>query len=289
MKAVPSFEVYTPSSLREVLSIYSSLDGEVVLYAGGTDLMPFMRRGKIRPRAVVDLSGVRELRYVRREGDLIHVGGLTTVHDLATSPAIPLSYFSIRWLRKYFGAETTRHMATVGGNLASGGERDIPAIMASLDGEVKIVGADGEKVVGPLGLTLSRGEVIVEAIFRDWGPGSVSWFGKFEKRASNGIGVVTAAVSMKAVDGVVEKIGVVLNRVEGRTMGRLTDLENALVGKTIDPSLIKAAVEESVSRIRPASDFRASSSFRKHVSKVLVRRGLEFCWSYLTRGGSVED
>ncbi|MEM4495499.1 MAG: FAD binding domain-containing protein [Candidatus Caldarchaeum sp.] len=289
MKAVPSFEVYTPSSLREVISLYSRLDGDVVLYAGGTDLMPFMRRGKIRPRAVVDLSGVNELRYVKREREIIRVGGLATVHELANSPAIPRNYLSIRWLSKYFGAETTRHMATVGGNLASGGERDIPAIMASLDGEVKIVGPEGERVAGPLELSLRRGEVVAEAVFRDWGPGSVSWFSKFEKRASNGIGVVTAAVSMKAVDGIVKKLRIVLNRVEGRQMGRLTDLENALIGKAINPSLLREAVEESVSRIRPASDFRASSSFRKHVSKVLLRRGLEFCWSYLMRGGFDED
>ncbi|MCS6769234.1 MAG: FAD binding domain-containing protein [Candidatus Caldarchaeum sp.] len=277
MKAVPSFEVLTPSSAKEVVSILAEEEGRATLYAGGTDLMPMMKRGKLSPRKVVDLSGVPELSYVRFDGFFFRVGALTPIQDLAASPLIPSRLYSIRSLTDYFGSEATRHMATVGGNLASGGERDIPLILNSLDGEVKIGSAAGERTAKPSEVNLKGDELILEAFFPDWGEHSYSWFSKFEKRASNGIGVVTAAVSLKMEDNYVEKLRVVLNRVEGRTMGRVVGLEEELTGSRLSASTIRDAVENHVSRIRPSTDFRASSDFRKHVSKVLVRRGLEYC------------
>ncbi|MEM4407267.1 MAG: FAD binding domain-containing protein [Candidatus Caldarchaeum sp.] len=271
----------SPSSLEEALRMLSETSEDTVVCAGGTDLMPWMRRGKIKPRKVIDLSGVSELNYLKRDGGAFRAGALTTIHDLTNSPLIPSNYLSIKFLAVYFGAETTRHMATVGGNLASGGERDLPAILTSLDGVVKIVSDRGVRFSHPLEVQLKPDEIILEASFEDWGVNAVSWFTKFEKRASNGIGVVTVTVTMKTVDNSVERLRIVLNRVEGKKMGRLYGLEEELTGTTLSSQLVKEAVERHVSKIRPASDFRASLEFRRHVSKVLVRRGLEFCWRYL--------
>lgn len=281
LKAVPSFEILLPSSLTELMTILRDNGGDVVLYAGGTDLMPMMKRGKIRPVKVVDISGLSELNHIFKENNSFHVGGLVTIQDFATSPIIPERYLSIKWLTKYFGAETTRNMATVGGNVVSGGERDVPAILTSLDGSVVVLGPNGKRLAHPLEMQLSQSEIVYELVFDDWGSDSVSWFTKFEKRASNGIGVVTAAVSMKTSDGRVSKLRTVLNRVDGRKMGRLPELEDELTDKILTEDLVKAAVEKHVSKIKPASDFRASSEFRKHVSKVLLVRGILYCWEQL--------
>jgi len=289
LRAVPSFELYVASSLEELFEIISDGDGETYLYAGGTDMMPMMRRGKIKPKKVVDISGLSELNYIKKEGTIYRIGSLTTIHQLSNSPAIPHRYFSLHQLAKYFGAETTRHMATVGGNLASGGERDLPAILTSLDASVKVVSKRGERIAHPLKLNIKKDEVIVEAFFEDWGLNSFSLFRKFEKRASNGIGIVTAAISMRVVDGLIEKLRVVLNRVEGRKMDRLYDLEEELTGNPLSEEIVEKAVEKAVSNTKPASDFRASSGFRKHVSKVLLIRGLMECWIKLRYGGADED
>ncbi|MCS7110333.1 MAG: FAD binding domain-containing protein [Candidatus Caldarchaeum sp.] len=286
LKAVPSLDVYVPSTVHELLEILREKSPKAVIYAGGTDLMPMMKRGKIRPEAVVDISGLTELNYIRHEDGAYRVGGLTTIQDFATSPLIPEKFFSIKWLTKYFGAETTRNMATVGGNVVSGGERDVPAILTSLDGRVKIVGPQGERLNEPLDINLGHGEIVTELVFRDWGPRSVSWFSKFEKRASNGIGVVTAAIALKCVDDRVEKARIVLNRVQGKTMGRIPSLEEELVDRRLNPIYLRDTVEKHVASIKPAGDFRASSEFRKHVSKVLIVRGLEFCWNYLSGAGA---
>ncbi|MEM4220661.1 MAG: FAD binding domain-containing protein [Candidatus Caldarchaeum sp.] len=281
LKAVPSFEIFTPSSLTELISFLRETDGSPVLYAGGTDLMPMMKRGKIKPIKVIDISGLSELNYIIHKNNQFRVGALVTIQDFATSSVIPERYLSIKWLTKYFGAETTRNMATVGGNVVSGGERDIPAILTSLDGSVVIMGPDGKRSSNPLETQLSPSEIVTEIAFDDWGPDSVSWFTKFEKRASNGIGVVTAAVAMKLVDGRVSKLRTVLNRVDGRKVGRLHELENELTDKILTETIIKTAVEKHVSKIKPASDFRASSEFRKHVSKVILTRGIIHCWEFL--------
>jgi len=277
--------VYAPTNVSEVLRLLSEDGGRRVLFAGGTDLIPYIRRGRVSPEEVIDLSGVAELSYIRSENGVFRVGAMTTIQELAESPLIPERYMSIKGLRYYFGAETTRNMATVGGNLASGGERDIPAILTALDGWAEVVSPDGRRTAHPLQLELKPWELIVEAAFNDWGEGSVTWFKKFEKRASNGIGVVTASIALKVVDGVVGRLRVVLNRVEGRRMGRLLQLEEYLTDMALDEEVVERAVERFVSDIKPSPDFRASADFRRHVSKVLVKRGLLTCWSILTGGG----
>jgi CO/xanthine dehydrogenase FAD-binding subunit len=285
LKAVPKLHVYTPTDVNEVLKLLSEGNGRRGLFAGGTDMIPYIRRGRVSLEEVIDLSGVQGLSFVKFEDGVFRVGALTTVQELAESPLIPERYQSIKGLVYYFGAETTRNMATVGGNLASGGERDIPAVLTSLDGWVEVASLEGVRRAHPLQLELKPWELIIEAAFNDWGEGSVSWFRKFEKRASNGIGVVTVSIAMKVVDGVVEKLRVVLNRVEGRRMGRLNALEEYLTGMALDEDVVEKAVDRFVYDIKPASDFRASSDFRRHVSKVLVKRGLLSCWHTLTKGG----
>jgi CO/xanthine dehydrogenase FAD-binding subunit len=247
-------------------------------------MIPYIRRGRVSLEEVIDLSGVQGLSFVKLK-TVFQGGCFDDSPGAGRKPFDTGEIQSIKGLVYYFGAETTRNMATVGGNLASGGERDIPAVLTSLDGWVEVASLEGVRRAHPLQLELKPWELIIEAAFNDWGEGSVSWFRKFEKRASNGIGVVTVSIAMKVVDGVVEKLRVVLNRVEGRRMGRLNALEEYLTGMALDEDVVEKAVDRFVSDIKPASDFRASSDFRRHVSKVLVKRGLLSCWHTLTKGG----
>jgi CO/xanthine dehydrogenase FAD-binding subunit len=153
------------------LRLLSEGNGRRGLFAGGTDMIPYIRRGRVSLEEVIDLSGVQGLSFVKFEDGVFRVGALTTVQELAESPLIPERYQSIKGLVYYFGAETTRNMATVGGNLASGGERDIPAVLTSLDGWVEVASLEGVRRAHPLQLELKPWELIIEAAFNDWGEG----------------------------------------------------------------------------------------------------------------------
>jgi carbon-monoxide dehydrogenase medium subunit len=276
VRELPDFNIFMPESLDEVLNLLA-MDG-MTLLAGGTDLIPMMKRGRIRPANVVDLSGVSSLRYIKKENRYFLIGGRVTVKDLVECSLFDERYKAIKLLERYFGVEPTRVMATVGGNLASGGERDLPQILEILGARVRLIKKDGERTAEPLRLQLSADELVSEIIFPELGSRTYTWFSKFEKRAANGIGVVTTAVYLKLrEDEVVDDVRVTLNRVSGRTPGRLYKAEEMLKGRRLDDNTLSRVTKVIDGEISPASDFRASASFRRHISKILVVRSLMEC------------
>ncbi len=276
MRELPDFRVYMPETLDQVLELLQA--GDMTLFAGGTDLIPMMRRGRIRPGNVIDLSHVNGLRYIRVEDGSIIVGSRTSIKELVESHLLDHRYAAIKNLGRYFGVEPTRTMATVGGNLASGGERDLPQIFEVLNARVRLVNRSGERIAGPLECRPEPWELISEIMIPELGPRAYTWFSKFEKRAANGIGVVTTAVFLQLnVRGMVEDVRITLNRVVGKKPGRLYHVEQLLRGRAIDDDTLREAAQVLEDDIDPAPDFRASSEFRKHISGILVGRALMEC------------
>src|SRR3970040_2438580 len=57
------------------------------IFAGGTDLMPRWSRNLVpRPRAVVDVKGVEQLRGIRLAGGEVSVGACVLMSELETHP-----------------------------------------------------------------------------------------------------------------------------------------------------------------------------------------------------------
>ena len=287
MREIPDFDIYIPSSLSDALDYLSNEGKNAFIIAGCTDFVPMVKRGRIRPSKVLDISHLKEMRYIKREDGFIKIGALTTISDLVSSSLFDYRYGGIKSLERYFGVVTTRNMATVGGNIASGGERDLVQIFLALDAQVKIRSLRNERFTSPKEVNLNPGERITEIIFRELGYDSCIEFSKFEKRAANGISVCTSAVTLKLADNIIESIRIVVNRVRGKEPGRLYRAEQKLVGKSIDDTVIQdldTIVEEEID---PAGDFRGSKKFRKEITRVLVKRTLLKCIDSVTGGKNV--
>ena len=70
-------EVYTPSSLEEALRILDEEEG-VRIVAGATDVSVILRSRGLSERKFMDISHLKELKYVKLEGGRVRVGALTT-------------------------------------------------------------------------------------------------------------------------------------------------------------------------------------------------------------------
>jgi carbon-monoxide dehydrogenase medium subunit len=279
---LPDFEVYTPSTLGEVLTYLSGAGKGSWLLAGGTKLIPEMRREAVRVQKVVDLSGVSDLRYIRRAGKTIRIGGLTTINQLLTTDRLDGRYRCFRMLGRHFGGVATRNMATVGGNLAAGSEGDLTEILLALDGRVTIRSAKGERAAEPAELGLAGDEVIVEARFEEpEGPVS-TWFNKFEKRRQRGTGVITTTTLVKLGDDkTMEDVRIAVSRARGKEVGRVRGAESELKGKVTEARTIGRALDALESEIDPEGDYLGSVRFRKQVTRAMVREGLEQCLNEL--------
>jgi len=283
---LPEFEVYTPSTLRDAVTYLSAEGSGAKLLAGGTSLIPRMKKRGISVKRVVDLSGLKGLHYVRRTGKTIKIGGLTTISELVASDVFDERYDCIRALGRLFGSQATRDMATVAGNLAAGEQGDLVQILCALDGKVVVESANGRRLADPTKPGLGEDEVITEIqIPALQGPVSTS-FGKFDKRKGGGKGVVTTAILVRSGKGrTIEDIRIVVSGARGRSIGRARKAESRLKGRVADAEAVQRALDALKSEIEPAGDFRGSSRFRKEIAGVMVKDGLMHCLDRL-RGGS---
>jgi len=112
MLPLPRCEVSFPTTLDEALTLLARPGARVV--AGGTDLLPNLKRGVGRPSALVSLARVRGLDTIEQSGAELRIGARVTLADLARSSRVPSAIAAAAAL---IASPQIRNVATVGGNL----------------------------------------------------------------------------------------------------------------------------------------------------------------------------
>jgi len=112
---LPRFEYVTPPTLEEATALLSDPVKKAVIVAGGTDLVPKMKRGQTSPSTLVSLAGIGQLHGIRIDdtGNCI-IGASTTLTEIAVSPDVPSA---ISDAALAIASPQIRNTATLGGNL----------------------------------------------------------------------------------------------------------------------------------------------------------------------------
>ena len=93
-----SFDYFAPKSLGEALELLKNGDSQVKVLAGGQSLIPALKTRNSTLisslKSVVDITGIEQLNYIRKESDTYKIGALTTVstleNDLPLSSSLPI-------------------------------------------------------------------------------------------------------------------------------------------------------------------------------------------------------
>jgi len=277
---LPEFELLTPQTLPEALEMLAEGAPDTVPLAGGTNLIVDMRSGRHRPGVLVNVAGLDELRFIRREDGHLVMGGGVTIAQVLEDPLIAQYAPVLREAAEVFANPLVRNRATVGGNLVDGSPaaNTAPPLLV-LDAEVELASKAGTRHV-PLDdflvgvrRTLCRPDELLTAI--RWPvppPGSASAFYKVGLRKSDAISVVSVAV-MVACDesGHCEQARFALGSVAPRVI-RARAAEEALRGQTLTPGTIAEAARLAAEATRCIDDIRGSAGYRQRVTEVLVRR-----------------
>jgi 4-hydroxybenzoyl-CoA reductase subunit beta len=112
MMRLPWFEFRAPRSLAEAAKILAGEGPQAMLIAGGTDLIPNMKRRHQSPKTLVSLRGIEELR--KANGTL---GAGLTLTDLVESAAVKQRYRGLWQAAAQVATPHLRNMGTLGGNL----------------------------------------------------------------------------------------------------------------------------------------------------------------------------
>jgi xanthine dehydrogenase YagS FAD-binding subunit len=115
---MPAFELYQPSSVADAQKMLEQHGPDAWVLAGGMDSFDWLKDRIKKPKAVVDLSGIEELKGVRGVGDGIEIGAMTTLTELVNRPIIKQKYDLLAQAAELVASPQIRNQATLGGNVS---------------------------------------------------------------------------------------------------------------------------------------------------------------------------
>jgi 4-hydroxybenzoyl-CoA reductase subunit beta len=117
MMRLPRFRFFAPGSLAEACAVLAGEGPDAMVLAGGTDLVPNMKRRQQQPRVLVSLSRVAELRGRGPDGEGLSIGAFHTLSDVAIDARVRAEYAGLSKAASLVATPLIRNQATLGGNL----------------------------------------------------------------------------------------------------------------------------------------------------------------------------
>jgi 4-hydroxybenzoyl-CoA reductase subunit beta len=306
MMRLPWFEHRSPKSVDEAARILAAEGPDAMLIAGGTDLLPNMKRRQMAPKVLVSLRGISEL---RRNGGVIGAG--VTLTEIIRKPELPLG---LRQAAHQVATVHLRNMGTVGGNLcldtrcnyynqnyewrkaidfclkkdgdicwvATASKRCVamsstdcaPALMA-LGAKVKLVSSAGEREIALEDLYNNDGidylkrrpdEILTEIRIPEQ---SRSCYWKLRRRGAFDFPVLGVAAAAVMKDGIVEQARIALGAVASRPF-LVQKAGEFLRNKRLDDEVIAEAGRLVASRAKPMDNADLDLYWRKGVAADFV-------------------
>jgi carbon-monoxide dehydrogenase medium subunit len=279
---VRRFDLVLPASVDECLRMLAERGPEAKLVAGGTDLLPQLKNGQLKPACVVDLSGVERLRSLEpANGGGLRIGAAVTARTLERDPGVRARYPALAEGGALVGSVQIRNLATVGGNLCNAApSADMAPPLLALDAEAVIAGPRGTRrtplaafFTGVRRTVLAPDELLIELVVPAPGPRSGGHYLRHTPRRELDIAVVGVASQLTLADGVCARARIALAAV-APTPVRATAAEQALEGQPVTAERLERAASLAAEAARPISDQRGSADFRRHLVRVLTRRTL---------------
>lgn len=275
-----SFEYHAPATLAEAMSLLGQYGDEGKVLAGGHSLLPMMKLRFAEPEHLIDLNGIDELRGIREEAGVIHIGAMTTENELIASQLLWDKCPLIPEAAKLIADPQVRNLGTIGGDIAHGDPgNDHPTIMLAVDASFVLAGPNGERTVSADGFFLGTYWTQLEAdeILREIQvpvvPSNSGCAYSKLKRKTGDFATAAAAVQLQLEGDVCKKINIALTNV-GPNALKANDAEDLLTGKDIDDALINQAVEKAMAICDPPEDLRGDVEYKTHMAGEMTRRAI---------------
>jgi 2-furoyl-CoA dehydrogenase FAD binding subunit len=207
MKPRP-FTYLRPTSLDEALQALGRYREDARIIAGGLSLVPMMNFRLIEAKALIDISGLASLAYIREDRGEVEVGAATPQSDLLAWPKLAASVPLLSVAMPHIGHFQTRSRGTVCGSIAhSDPSSELPLCLATLGGSVVLQSARGKRVLsagefqtGMLATARQPDEMVVAVRFPTRKQGAGYAFTEMTQRHGDfAICAVAAIVSAKSV------------------------------------------------------------------------------------------
>jgi xanthine dehydrogenase YagS FAD-binding subunit len=115
---MPAFQLFQPTSVIDAQKLLEEHGSEAWVMAGGLDSFDWLKDRIKRPKALVDLSGIQELRGIRATPDGIEIGAMTTLTEVVRHPLLKEKYGLLSQAAELVASPQIRNQGTLGGNVS---------------------------------------------------------------------------------------------------------------------------------------------------------------------------
>jgi CO/xanthine dehydrogenase FAD-binding subunit len=273
--------VLAPTDVDGVLAALGA-EPDAELLAGGTDFMVEVNAGHRRPRAVVSLHRVDELRGWRRDGDEVVLGaGLT--YTAMEDPALVALHPALAASARTVGSPQIRNAGTLGGNVGTASPAgDTLPVLAALDAVIELRGADGTRSLpwteffAGVKRTARRPDEVITAVRLPVLDSAQDYL----KVGTRNAMVISVAGLALVVDFTHRSVRCALGSV-GPVPLRATAAEEWVAPnidwdarRVPDPRTYETFGALVADAARPIDDHRSTAAYRRHAIGVLARRAL---------------
>lgn len=273
-----------PRSLDEAADILRA--GNVTILAGGTDVMPQVKAGKLKLQpTLMNIRRIPELQGITQAGNVVRIGALTTMTEMLNSALVRERFNALWQACDHFASDQLRNAATIGGNIGNAspaGDTLVPLL--ALDATVVLAGKPNGALANrsmPLkdffvapGRTKRAASELVAAVELPSPPaGFISEFFKFGTRPALDISMISIGLGAVRDGKTLRNVRVAFGAV-APTPIRAPHTEAALEGKPLEATVIEAAVAAAAGEIHPISDVRGTDWYRRELVQNMLQRML---------------
>ena len=130
-----AFELTRAKTVADAAAALAKSGGRPL--AGGQSLVQAMRLRLAQPGTLVDLSGIAELKGIKKEGEALVIGAMTRHAQVAESAAVKSAIPVLAGVAQGIGDRQVRNMGTLGGSIANNDPAaDWPAAVMGLSATV---------------------------------------------------------------------------------------------------------------------------------------------------------
>lgn len=115
---MPTFQLYQPTSVADAQKLLQEHGSDALVLAGGLDSMDWLKDRIRKPKAIVDLGGIEDLKGIRETSDGVQIGAMTTLTEVAQNTVVQQKYRILAQAAELVASPQIRNQGTIGGNVS---------------------------------------------------------------------------------------------------------------------------------------------------------------------------
>src|SRR4026208_2232015 len=115
---MPAFELFQPASVSDALGVLKRQGADAWVMAGGMDTFDWLKDRIKKPRVVVDLGMINELRGIKDKAGGVEIGATTTLTEIANNAMVKERFPLLSSAAILVASPQIRNVGTLGGNVS---------------------------------------------------------------------------------------------------------------------------------------------------------------------------